>query len=61
MSNDEICEFLQGKLLEARADRGCFVPLLNELVHEVKHRLSVSDYDFRRHREYDDGSDGEEG
>ncbi len=60
MSNDDICDFLQGKLLESRADRGVYVPLLNELVHEIKHRLSVVSYDMRRSRDYDDGSDGEE-
>lgn len=47
MSNDDICDFLQGKLLESRAERGVSVPLLNELVHEIKHRLSVTDYDYR--------------
>jgi hypothetical protein len=61
MSNDDICDFLQGKLLESRAERGSSVALLNELVHEIKHRLSVTEYDFRRaRRSYDDGSGGEE-
>jgi hypothetical protein len=61
LSNDEMCDFLQGKLLEARAERSSQVSLLTELVHEIKHRLSVTDYDFRRgsHR-YDDESDAEE-
>ncbi len=58
MSNDDICDFLQGKLLESRADRGSTVPLLNELVHEIKHRLAVTDYDHRRR--YDDRSGDEE-
>ena len=60
LSNDDICDFLQGKLLESRADRNTTVPLLNELVHEIKHRLSVSNYDFRRSQDYDDDPDGEE-
>ena len=60
LSNDDVCDFLQGKLLEARADRMSSVPLLNELVHEIKHRLAVTDYDHRRRRDYDDRSDGEE-
>ena len=61
LSNDKICDYLQGKLLESRADRSTQTLLLNELVHEIKHRLSVTDYDYRRaSRGYDDGSDGEE-
>ncbi len=61
LSNDDICDFLQGKLLEARAERTSQVPLLNELVHEIKHRLSVTNYDHRKARRiYDDGPDGEE-
>lgn len=54
LSNDEVCDFLQGKLLESRADRTTTVPLLVELVHEIKHRLSVTDYDYRRVRGYVD-------
>lgn len=61
LSNDDICDYLQGKLLESRADRNTTVPLLNELVHEIKHRLSVSNYDSRKYRdEYEDEPDGEE-
>ena len=61
LSNDDICDFLQGKLLESRAERESRVPLLNELVHEIKHRLSVTDYDHRKvRRDYDDRSGGEE-
>lgn len=60
LSNDDMCDFLQGKLLESRADRQSSVALLNELVHEIKHRLSVTDYDHRRRREFDDRPDGEE-
>lgn len=61
LSNDDICDYLQGKLLESRADRATTVPLLNELVHEIKHRLTVTDYDFGKARQiYDDGSGREE-
>jgi len=60
LSNDDVCDFLQGKLLESRADRQSSVSLLNELVHEIKHRLSVTDYDFRGQRDYDGGPGDEE-
>jgi hypothetical protein len=40
LSNDDIGELLQMKLLEARAGRKTRVVLLNELVHEIKFRLS---------------------
>lgn len=49
MTNDEIADFLQGKLMEARASRDSCVPLLQELVHEIKHRLSVTNYTPRDH------------
>lgn len=63
LSNIQICDFLQGKLLESRATRGTEVPLLNELVHEIKHRLSKINYNNRRNDdEYydDDGPEDEE-
>lgn len=53
LTNDEMADFLQGKLLEARADRSSTVPLLTELVHEIKHRLSVTSYTPKK-RNYDD-------
>jgi hypothetical protein len=40
LSNGAITELLQMKLLESRAGRGTHVELLNELVHEIKYRLS---------------------
>lgn len=39
LSDRDIVSLLQMKLLEARADRGTHVPLLSELVHEIKHRI----------------------
>lgn len=39
LSDQEIVGLLQMKLLESRARRGTRVGLLNELVHEIKHRL----------------------
>ena len=58
MHNDDICDFLQGKLLEARADRGTHVGLLNELVHEIKHRLRVTKYNTNGGDEYyEEGSE----
>ena len=60
LSNDDICDYLQGKLLESRADRATSVPLLNELVHEIKHRLSVTDYDHRKARRDSDDRSGRE-
>jgi len=39
LSNQDISDLLQMKLLESRAERGCRVALLNELVHEIKFRL----------------------
>ena len=40
LSNEEIGELLQMKLLESRATRRTKVSLLNELVHEIKFRLT---------------------
>jgi len=40
LSNQEISDLLQMKLLETRAERGTQVSLLNELVHEIKFRLA---------------------
>lgn len=40
LSNQDISDLLQMKLLESRAERGCRVALLNELVHEIKFRLA---------------------
>jgi hypothetical protein len=39
LSDRDIANLLQMKLLESRATRETHVSLLNELVHEVKHRL----------------------
>ena len=39
LSDQEIVGLLQMKLLESRARRGTRTGLLNELVHEIKHRL----------------------
>jgi hypothetical protein len=39
LTNDDICGLLQMKLLESRARHVTRVGLLNELVHEIKHRL----------------------
>lgn len=39
LTDQEIVGLLQMKLLESRARRGTRVGLLNELVHEIKHRL----------------------
>jgi len=39
LSDREIAGLLQMKLLESRVSRGTHVELLNELVHEIKHRL----------------------
>jgi hypothetical protein len=39
LSDRDIAGLLQMKLLEARVTRGTHVELLNELVHEIKHRL----------------------
>jgi hypothetical protein len=44
MTNDEIADLLQAKLMEARADKASVAPILLELVHEIKHRLSVTNY-----------------
>ncbi len=51
MTNEQICEFLQGKLLEARATRETTAPVLLELVHEIKHRLTVTHYEVRPERD----------
>ena len=40
LSNQDISDLLQMKLLESRADRGSQVFLLNELVHEIKFRIA---------------------
>ena len=40
LSDKDISSLLQMKLLESRARRGTRVTLLNELVHEIKYRLS---------------------
>lgn len=40
LSNEDISDLLQMKLLESRAERGTQVSLLNELVHEIKFRLN---------------------
>lgn len=40
LSNQDIADLLQMKLLESRASRGTQVSLLNELVHEIKFRLA---------------------
>ena len=40
LSNQEIADLLQMKLLESRAIRGTECNLLNELVHEIKFRLT---------------------
>ena len=53
MTNEQICEFLQGKLLEARASRETTVQVLSELVHEIKHRLTVTSYEVRPERDDD--------
>lgn len=45
LSDKEIGDLLQMKLLESRAARRTEVPLLNELVHEIKHRISGSKRD----------------
>lgn len=50
MTNKEICDHLQGKLLEARAIQQTTTSLLTELVHEMKYRISVSDYKPRKYR-----------
>lgn len=47
MENDEIAKILQGELMKARAENSTNVPLLMELVHEIKHRLTSMDYDPR--------------
>ena len=39
LSNQEVSDLLQMKLLESRAERSAHVSLLNELVHEIKYRL----------------------
>jgi hypothetical protein len=39
LSNTEVVYILQMKLLESRAAGRTEVVLLNELVHEIKHRL----------------------
>lgn len=44
MTNDEIADVLQAKLMEARAEKASTAPILLELIHEIKHRLSVTNY-----------------
>lgn len=39
LADRDIATLLQMKLLESRVARGTHVELLNELVHEVRHRL----------------------
>lgn len=45
LTNEEICAILQSRLLESRAAKDSKALILNELVHEIKYRLSVSDYE----------------
>lgn len=40
LTDQDIADLLQMKLLESRAERGSQVSLLNELVHEIKFRLA---------------------
>ena len=40
LSDQDIADLIQMKLLEARADRVSQVSLLNELAHEIKFRLA---------------------
>lgn len=40
LSNLQICDILQEKLMTSRAQNGMEVSLLNELAHEIKFRLT---------------------
>ena len=53
LSNEGICIILQSELHEARSAKRSSTKILNELVHEIRHRLSVSDYEPDQNRDKD--------
>jgi len=42
LTNEEICVIIQSALHESRSAKESRVSLLNELAHEIRHRLSKS-------------------